>query len=47
MERDARQVRNRRPFLFTNCRAGAGLRDVCDTIEQALLSQESGVRSRR
>jgi urease accessory protein len=45
MERDTRLVRKDRPFLFTNCRAGAGLREVCDTIEQALLSQEPGVRS--
>jgi urease accessory protein len=38
MERDARLVRDGRPFLFTNCRAGAGTREVCDAIEQALLS---------
>ncbi len=37
MERDARLVRNDRPFLFTNCRTGSGLTDVRDAIEQALL----------
>jgi urease accessory protein len=37
MERDARLVRNGRPFLFTNCRTGTGLTEVRDTIEQALL----------
>jgi urease accessory protein len=35
MERDARLVRGGRPFVFTNCRTGAGLRAVCDTIQQA------------
>jgi len=38
MERDARLVRGGRPFLFTNCRTGVGLRAVCDAIEQALLA---------
>jgi urease accessory protein len=38
MERDTRLVRGDRPFLFTNCRTGDGLRAVCDTIEQALLA---------
>jgi urease accessory protein len=38
MERDARLVRGGRSFLFTNCRAGDGLREVCDAIEQALLA---------
>jgi urease accessory protein len=37
MERDSRLVRGERPFVFTNCRAGDGLRAVCDAIEQALL----------
>jgi urease accessory protein len=35
MERDARLVRGGRPFVFTNCRTGARLRAVCDTIQQA------------
>jgi urease accessory protein len=38
MERDARLVRGERPFVFTNCRTGAGLRAVCDVVEQALLA---------
>lgn len=33
MERDARQVREDRPFLFTNCLTGEGLREVADRIE--------------
>lgn len=35
MERDARQVRGNRPFVFTNCLTGEGLRDVMRHIEQA------------
>jgi urease accessory protein len=38
MERDTRMVRGERPFLFTNCRSGAGLRAVCDAVEQAMLA---------
>jgi urease accessory protein len=38
MERDTRIVRGERPFLFTNCRSGAGLRAVCDAVEQAMLA---------
>lgn len=37
MERDTRLVRGERPFLFTNCRTGAGVRQVLDAIERALL----------
>ncbi|HEX9374593.1 MAG TPA: urease accessory protein UreG [Roseiflexaceae bacterium] len=37
MERDARLVRGDRPFLFTNCRTGDGLRDVLDMLTQTLL----------
>jgi urease accessory protein len=37
MERDTRMVRGERPFLFTNCRSGEGLRAVCDAVEQAML----------
>lgn len=36
MERDSRTVRGDKPFLFTNCRAGEGVRDVLDRIEQAM-----------
>lgn len=32
MERDARLVRGDRPFLFTNCRTGAGVATVLDYI---------------
>jgi urease accessory protein len=35
MERDSRLVRGDRPFLFTNCRTGSGVRAVLDTIEAA------------
>src|SRR4029079_3400170 len=35
MERDLRLVRGDRPFLFTNCRTGSGVRAVLDTIEAA------------
>jgi urease accessory protein len=37
MERDTRLVRGERPFVFTNCRTGTGLREVCDRVEQGLL----------
>jgi urease accessory protein len=43
MERDTRMVRGERPFLFTNCRAGDGLRAVCDAIEQRLLAPSLAV----
>lgn len=33
MERDARQVREGRPFVLTNCLTGQGLREVADRIE--------------
>lgn len=39
MERDARQVREDRPFILTNCLAGAGLPEVADHIERAVLRQ--------
>jgi urease accessory protein len=38
MERDSRLVRGGRPFLFTNCRTGAGLPAVLGMITQALLA---------
>jgi urease accessory protein len=34
-ERDSRLVRGGRPFLFTNCRTGEGVRAVLGAIEQA------------
>lgn len=33
MERDARRVRGDRPFVFTNCLSGEGLRDIAHRIE--------------
>jgi urease accessory protein len=38
MDRDTRLVRGERPFVFTNCRAGDGLRVVCDAVEQVVLA---------
>jgi urease accessory protein len=35
MDRDSRLVRGERPFLFTNCRSGAGLEAVLDAILNA------------
>ena len=37
MDRDARHVREGRPFTFTNCLTGDGLREVVDRIERAVL----------
>src|SRR5919204_2165680 len=39
MERDARQVRGERPFVFTNCLTGEGLRDVVQRIEHVAVGQ--------
>ncbi|HEU5018451.1 MAG TPA: urease accessory protein UreG [Pseudolabrys sp.] len=41
MERDARQVREDRPFLFTNCLTGQGLHDVADRIERVAVRQSA------
>jgi urease accessory protein len=46
MERDARLVRDGRPFLFTNCRAGIGVDAVASHILEARLSHLAG-NSRR
>jgi len=35
MERDAKRMRGERPFVFTNMRTGAGLKDVTAFIERA------------
>jgi urease accessory protein len=40
MERDARLVRGGRPFLFTNCRSGAGIADVLGMIQQVEMSMQ-------
>ena len=37
MERDARQVREDRPFILTNCLTGEGLQEVADRIERTAL----------
>lgn len=39
MERDARLVRDNRPFIFTNCMTGQGLPEVLEHIEQVLQGQ--------
>ena len=39
MERDARRVRGDRPFVFTNCLTGEGLRDVADRIGHVTTRQ--------
>jgi urease accessory protein len=39
MERDARRVRGDRPFVFTNCLTGEGLRDVADRIGHVATEQ--------
>jgi urease accessory protein len=39
MQRDARQVREDRPFVLTNCLTGEGLQEVADRIERAVLRQ--------
>jgi urease accessory protein len=39
MDRDARRVRGDRPFVFTNCLTGEGLRDVTDRIEHVTTRQ--------
>lgn len=35
MERDARHVREDRPFVLTNCLTGQGLQEIADRIERA------------
>jgi urease accessory protein len=40
MEHDSRLVRGGRPFVFTNCRTGEGVRAVLETIERTLLENE-------
>ena len=38
MDRDARKMRNDRPFLFTNLKNGTGLADVSHWVRQQLVS---------
>ena len=37
MDRDSKKMRGKRPFLFTNLRAGEGLADVIAWIERDVL----------
>jgi urease accessory protein len=37
MEQDAKRVRGDRPFVFTNCLTGEGLREVADRIEHLTM----------
>ena len=46
MRRDALLVREGRPFLFTDCRAGVGLDPVAAHLEQARISHLAGGRQR-
>jgi urease accessory protein len=39
MERDARAVRDERPFVFTNCFSGDGLGEVAMRLEQVISGQ--------
>jgi urease accessory protein len=39
MERDSRLMRPDKPFLFTNCMTGEGVRDVMDLLERAVLGR--------
>jgi urease accessory protein len=47
MERDARLVRDNRPFLFTDCRAGQGMEAVIEHLEGARTAAGSGDRRAR
>jgi len=37
MERDSRLMRGEKPFLFTNCRTGEGVRELVELIRRDLL----------
>jgi len=37
MERDARRQRGRRPFVFTNLKAGTGVDTIVDWLRHELL----------
>jgi urease accessory protein len=40
MDRDARKMRGERPFVFTNLKTGAGLREVADfVVRQGMLEK--------
>lgn len=41
MERDARAVRDGRPFIFTNCLTGEGIAEVVDRITQVAVESPS------
>jgi|HubBroStandDraft_1064217.scaffolds.fasta_scaffold01329_3 urease accessory protein len=44
MEHDARQVREERPFIFTNCFTGEGLQEVVERIE-AFVARRAASRA--
>jgi urease accessory protein len=46
MERDARMIRDDRPFLFTDCRAGIGIEAVAGYLLSARLTHLAGDRRR-
>ena len=46
MDRDARLVRGEGPFLFTDCRAGVGIRAVADHLLAARLAHLAGDQRR-
>jgi urease accessory protein len=37
MERDAKLMRGKRPFLFTNCKTGAGVKELAEMIRHDIL----------
>ena len=47
MDRDARLVRDNRPFLFTDCRAGHGIGAVIKHLEGAQAAADAGDRRGR
>jgi len=40
MERDSRRMRPQKPFLFTNCLTGEGVREVVDLLEREVLGRK-------
>ena len=47
MDRDARLVRDDRPFLFTDCRVAEGMDAVIDHLESARAAAQDGDRQER
>lgn len=44
MENDARQIRKNKPFLFVNCKTGAGVEKVTDQIVNDLLFDKEPIQ---